>query len=67
MHAADSVPGRAFETTGWRLPLSRAAVLLAVVLAAAALVFWVASQWGRLGPDARLWLVRGALAGSALA
>ncbi len=55
------------DPVAWRRHLARGAALLAVVLAATTLVFWVASQWGRLGPDARLWLVRGALIGTALA
>lgn len=46
--------------------LALGAGVLGTLLLAAALIFWVASQWGHLAPDARLWLLRSVLAGSVL-
>lgn len=40
----------------WRRILSAGAGLLGGILAATALIFWVAANWPHLGPAARLWL-----------
>ena len=53
---------RVDDETRWRRDLARGASLLAAVLAGAALVFWVAANWSRMMPDARLAGVQGALA-----
>lgn len=67
MMQSDPPVSQADAAGPWRRRLAGGAALLAVILAAAALVFWVASQWGGWAPDARLWLARGALAGTSLA
>ncbi|WP_323012012.1 GDYXXLXY domain-containing protein [Castellaniella sp.] len=46
----------------WRHTLVLGISLLAVLLAGSALVFWVAANWPRMGPQTRLWLAQGVLA-----
>lgn len=61
MQVAEPGP-RADDETRWRRILARGAGLTAAALAGSALVFWVAANWPRMTPDARLAGVQGALA-----
>lgn len=57
-----AAPGsQAAEAARWRRSLARGAGLLAAALAGGALVFWVAANWPRMTPDARLAGVQGTL------
>ncbi|MFV0282838.1 MAG: GDYXXLXY domain-containing protein [Castellaniella sp.] len=57
-----SLASPAHEADSWRRHLVTGLGSLAVVLAGAALVFWVAANWPRMTPDARLTGVQGTLA-----
>ncbi|CAM5184743.1 hypothetical protein CDEN61S_04021 [Castellaniella denitrificans] len=57
-----AAPGsQAAEAARWRQILARSAGLLAAALAGGSLVFWVAANWPRMTPDARLAGVQGTL------
>jgi uncharacterized membrane-anchored protein len=57
-----AAPGsQAAEAARWRRSLARSAGLLAAALAGGSLVFWVAANWPRMTPDARLAGVQGTL------